>query len=116
MASIKEQRAKLQDKIAALQAREQALANKEAEQERKARTKRLIELGAIIESKLTEETIYVIKHIDRDKCLEIEHWAKKHMEEANKNYFAEQRKLDEEREKRKAKKKPSKDDGDEKEN
>lgn len=50
MASIKEQRAKLQAKIEALQAREKALAQKDRAQERKARTKRLIEIGAVVES------------------------------------------------------------------
>lgn len=50
MASIKEQRAKLQEKIASLQAREKALAAKEKQKERKARTKRLIEIGAVVES------------------------------------------------------------------
>ena len=50
MASIKEQRAKLQEKIAQLQAKEKALAQKDKLQERKARTKRLIEIGAVVES------------------------------------------------------------------
>ena len=50
MASIKEQRAKLQEKIAQLQAKEKALAQKDKLQERKARTKRLIAVGAVVES------------------------------------------------------------------
>lgn len=50
MASIKEQRAKLQARIAKLQAREKKLAADEKEKERKARTKRLIEIGAVVES------------------------------------------------------------------
>lgn len=43
---------KLNQKIAQLEAQKQALIAKEKERERKARTKRLIEIGAIIESRL----------------------------------------------------------------
>lgn len=73
MASIKEQRAKLQEKIAALQAREKTLAAKEKEKERKARTKRLIEIGAVVES--------VIGHpIEKDKLENFKLWLSKALE------------------------------------
>ena len=49
MATIKEQREKLKAQIAKLQAREKLLAGKDRVQERKARTKRLIEIGATVE-------------------------------------------------------------------
>lgn len=120
MASIKEQREKLAKKIATLQAREKDLASKEAEQERKARTRRLIELGAIIESKLSDDAIFVLRHIDRSKCAEIDEWATKYMSEAKKIYDAieseRQLKIEATKSKR-AKKKPNdKTDDDEKEN
>lgn len=67
MASIKEQRTKLKEKIAALQAREKTLAAKEKEKERKARTKRLIELGAIVESKLSTEAIEGLKAMTKEQ-------------------------------------------------
>ena len=67
MASIKEQRAKLQEKIAQLQAKEKALAQKDKLQERKARTKRLIEVGAVVES--------VVGHpIEKDKLENFKLW------------------------------------------
>lgn len=67
MASIKEQRAKLQEKIAQLQAKEKALAQKDKLQERKARTKRLIEVGAVVES--------VVGHpIEKDKLENFKTW------------------------------------------
>lgn len=70
MATIKEQRVKLQEKIAKLQAREKALAQKDRLQERKARTKRLIEIGAVIES--------VVGHpIDKDKLENFKLWLSK---------------------------------------
>lgn len=77
MASIKEQRAKLQEKIAALQAREKALAAKEKEKERKARTKRLIEIGAVVESvvghpiekeKLENFKLWLIRVLEKEKA------------------------------------------------
>ena len=40
----------IEEKIKQLKAQKQALINKEREKERKARTKRLIEIGAIIDS------------------------------------------------------------------
>jgi hypothetical protein len=49
MANFKEQREKLKAQIAKLQAREKLLASKDRVQERKARTKRLIEIGAVVE-------------------------------------------------------------------
>lgn len=49
MATIKEQREKLKAQIAKLQTREKLLAGKDRVQERKARTKRLIEIGATVE-------------------------------------------------------------------
>lgn len=49
MATIKEQREKLKAQIAKLQAKEKLLAGKDRVQERKARTKRLIEIGATVE-------------------------------------------------------------------
>ncbi len=64
MATIAEQRAKLNEKINRLKEREKLLANKEKTQERKARTKRLIELGAFIESFMSEESIAVLKKFD----------------------------------------------------
>ena len=67
MASIKEQRAKLQEKIAQLQAKEKALAQKDKLQERKARTKRLIEVGAVVE--------FVVGHpIEKDKLENFKLW------------------------------------------
>lgn len=73
MASIKEQRAKLQEKIAALQAREKTLAAKEKEKERKARTKRLIEIGAVVES--------VAGHpIEKEQLEKFKQWLIKHLE------------------------------------
>lgn len=74
MATIKEQRAKLQEKIATLQAREKALAAKDKEQERKARTKRLIELGAIVESKLTPEAIEALKIMKPEGFAKMSEW------------------------------------------
>ena len=77
MASIKEQRAKLQEKIAALQAREKALAAKEKEKERKARTKRLIEIGAVVESvaghpiekeQLENFKLWLIRVLEKEKA------------------------------------------------
>lgn len=49
MVTIKEQREKLKAQIAKLQAKEKLLAGKDRVQERKARTKRLIEIGATVE-------------------------------------------------------------------
>ena len=73
MASIKEQRAKLQEKIAALQAREKTLAAKEKEKERKARTKRLIEIGAVVES--------VAGHpIEKEQLEKFKQWLTKHLD------------------------------------
>lgn len=73
MASIKEQREKLQAKIAQLQAREKALAQKDKVRERKARTKRLIEIGAVVES--------VVGHpIDKDKLENFKLWLSKALE------------------------------------
>lgn len=73
MASIKEQRAKLQERISALQAREKALAAKEKEKERKARTKRLIEIGAVVES--------VVGHlIEKEQLEKFKNWLAKRLE------------------------------------
>ena len=73
MASIKEQREKLQAKIAQLQAREKALAQKDKVRERKARTKRLIEIGAVVES--------LVGHpIDKDKLENFKLWLSKALE------------------------------------
>lgn len=73
MASIKEQREKLQAKIAQLQAREKALAQKDKVRERKARTKRLIEIGAVVES--------VVGHpIYKDKLENFKLWLSKALE------------------------------------
>ena len=73
MASIKEQRAKLQEKIATLQAQDKALAAKEKEKERKARTKRLIEIGAVVES--------VAGHpIEKEGLEKFKQWLMKHLE------------------------------------
>ena len=75
MASIKEQRAKLQEKIAQLQAKEKALAQKDKLQERKVRTKRLIEIGAVVESvvghpiekeKLENFKLWLIRVLEKD--------------------------------------------------
>lgn len=72
MASIKEQRAKLQERISALQAREKALAAKEKEKERKARTKRLIEIGAVVES--------VVGHpIEKEQLEKFKNWLAKRL-------------------------------------
>ena len=49
MTNIKQQREKLKAQIAKLQAKEKLLAGKDRVQERKARTKRLIEIGATVE-------------------------------------------------------------------
>ena len=49
MTTIKQQREKLKAQIAKLQAKEKLLAGKDRVQERKARTKRLIEIGATVE-------------------------------------------------------------------
>lgn len=77
MASIKEQRAKLQEKIAQLQAKEKALAQKDKLQERKARTKRLIEVGAVVESvvghpiekdKLENFKLWLIRVLEKEKA------------------------------------------------
>lgn len=78
MASIKEQREKLQAKIAALQAREKALAQKDKAQERKARTKRLIELGAFVESKLTPEAIEGLKNMKPEGFAKMSEWLSQH--------------------------------------
>lgn len=73
MASIKEQREKLQAKIAQLQAREKALAQKDKVRERKARTKRLIEIGAVVES--------VVGHpIEKEKLENFKLWLSKALE------------------------------------
>ncbi|HDR6313179.1 TPA: hypothetical protein QCU60_005212 [Bacillus cereus] len=55
---IKEQEKlkKLEEQIAILKARKQKLLNKEKEQERKERTKRLIKLGATVEKILGTRT------------------------------------------------------------
>lgn len=72
MATIKEQREKLQERIAALQAREKALAAKDRAQERKARTKRLIELGAAIESKFSADAIFVLRNATKEQLSRID--------------------------------------------
>ena len=74
MASIKEQRAKLQEKIAALQAREKTLAAKEKEKERKARTKRLIEIGAVVESVAGQP-------IQKEQLEKFKQWLTRHLEQ-----------------------------------
>lgn len=83
MASIKEQRARLQEKIAALQAREKALAQKDKAQERKARTKRLIELGAIIESKLSDDAIAGLRSMTKEQLEKLNGWLAQHAPKAN---------------------------------
>lgn len=78
MASIKEQRAKLQEKIAALQAREKALAQKDKLQERKARTKRLIEIGADIENRFSADAIFVLRNMTKEELANVEKWLAEH--------------------------------------
>ena len=83
MASIKEQRAKLQARIAKLQAREKKLAADEKEKERKARTKRLIELGAIIESKLSDDAITGLRSMTKEQLEKLNGWLAQHAPKAN---------------------------------
>ena len=50
----------IEEKINQLKAQKQAIINKEKEKERKARTKRLIEIGAIIDS-MGIDSVYLAK-------------------------------------------------------
>lgn len=47
---------------------------KEKEKERKERTKRLIELGAVIESKLSVKAIFALKEITKEGLKPIDDW------------------------------------------
>lgn len=72
MATLKEKREKLQERIAKLQAREKALAQKDKVKERKERTKRLIELGAIVESKFSKEAVFALRWLTKDELTNVE--------------------------------------------
>ena len=86
MATLKEKREKLQERIAKLQAREKALAQKDKVKERKERTKRLIELGAIVESKFSDDAVFVLKYLSAEKLANVEKWLLEHKEQANLAY------------------------------
>ena len=67
----------MQEKIAQLQAKEKALAQKDKLQERKVRTKRLIEIGAVVESvvghpiekeKLENFKLWLIRVLEKEKA------------------------------------------------
>lgn len=72
--SISDEREKLQKRIEQLQAREKQLAAKEKEKERKARTKRLIELGASVESKFSDNEIEVLKKLNEKQLQPVKKW------------------------------------------
>lgn len=95
MATIKEKREKLQERIAKLQAREKALAQKDKVKERKERTKRLIELGAIVESKFSEDAVFVLRYLQKEKLANVEKWLLEHKQYAD-EAFAEMQKAKEE--------------------
>lgn len=74
MATIKEQKEKLTEQISKLQARYKQLDQKDKIQERKARTKRLIERGAMLESKLSERAILVMSKMPKEKMYNVDKW------------------------------------------
>lgn len=74
MATIKEQKEKLAEQISKLQARYKQLDQKDKIQERKARTKRLIERGAMLESKLSERAILVMSKMPKEKMYNVDKW------------------------------------------
>lgn len=78
MTNIKEKKEKLAEQIAKLQARYKSLEKKDRVQERKARTKRLIELGAVIESKFSADAISVLKDMPKERLLNVEKWLLEH--------------------------------------
>lgn len=63
---------KIEKKIAQLKAQKQAIVAREKEKERKARTRRLIQIGALAE-----------KYLDIHTPEEMEAWLKKHMASAD---------------------------------
>ena len=89
---LKEKREKLQERIAKLQAREKALAQKDKVKERKERTKRLVELGAIIESKFSKDAVFVLRNLPKDNLAKVEEWLMKHKQNADEAYAEAQRK------------------------
>lgn len=109
----KEQIERDKQEIERLQNRIKQNESKEKEKARKARTKRLIELGAIVESRLSENAVAVLRVMPRHKLKAINDWLAKQyfqIDTLKKELAAE-----EEAEKQK-KKKPSNNDGNEKEN
>jgi len=78
VANIKEKKEKLAEQIAKLQARYKQLDQKDKVQERKARTKRLIEVGAVIESKFSADAISVLKDMPKERLVNVEKWLLEH--------------------------------------
>lgn len=78
MASIEEKIKAKEKEVSQLQAILTNLENKQKIQERKARTKRLIELGAIIESKFSDDALLVLKEFPKERLANVEKWLVNH--------------------------------------
>lgn len=74
----KEQIERDKQEIERLQNRIKQNEAKEKEKERKERTKRLIELGAIVESRFSADAIFVLRNIAKDGLAPVEKWLVEH--------------------------------------
>ena len=74
---LEEQILRDEQTIKRLQARIKENKAKESEKERKARTKRLIELGGFIEGQLSEESISILKVLPRFRFVKMDNYLKK---------------------------------------
>ena len=85
MVSIKEKKEKLVEQISKLQARYKQLDRKDKVQERKARTRRLIERGAAMESKLSEDAISVFMMMSKSDLHNVDKWLVNHKSQVQGN-------------------------------
>ena len=84
MANNKDREQILEEKLKKIKEELSVIKKKNIAKERKARTKRLIELGANIESKLSPEAVLVLRYLPKDKFKPVEKWLLEHKDEAEK--------------------------------
>jgi len=106
MANNKDREQILEEKLKKIKEELNVIKKKNIAKERKARTKRLIELGANIESKFSPEAVLVLRYLPKDKFKPIENWLLEHKDEAEK-IKAEEEAKKQEKQKAKEEKKAS---------
>ncbi len=106
MANNKDREQILEEKLKKIKEELSVIKKKNIAKERKARTKRLIELGANIESKFSPEAVLVLRYLPKDQFKPVENWLLEQKDKAEKIKAEEEAKKQEKQKAKEEKKTP----------